>query len=377
MPRIASVATAQPEFHLPQSRAREFCRALFGASHAEIERLLDVFENARIDERRISAPIEWFATPRSFEERNARYIETALALSERAARAALDAAEMTPAEIDHILFVSSTGIATPSLDARLMNRIAFAPHTRRTPIWGLGCAGGAAGLARAAELAGGAGGGTGAGGGGAPAVLLIAVELCSLTFQAGDLSKSNLVATALFADGAAAVVIAPGERGNGGSGSGNGERAGAAARGARAPRIVASRSTLFPDTEDVMGWEVNDAGLRVLFSRDIPAIVRRHVRANAEEFLAEHGLTLGQVDHVVAHPGGVKVMAAYEEAFALDAGALRHAREVLRVSGNMSSPTVLFVLARLLEDAAVRSGDWGLLTALGPGFSSELLLLKW
>jgi len=374
MPHIASVAIAQPEFLLPQSRAREFCRALFGGSHSEIDRLLEVFENARIEERRISAPIEWFATPRRFEERNARYIETALALSERAARAALDAAAMTPADIDHLLFVSSTGIATPSLDARLMNRLAFAPHTRRTPIWGLGCAGGAAGLARAAELA------SAANGAAAPTVLLIAVELCSLTFQAGDLSKSNLVATALFADGAAAAVIAPGANGASGprgASAGGARIAALPPRAARGPRVVASRSTLFPDTEDVMGWEVNDAGLKVVFSRDIPAIVRRFVRANAEEFLAEHGLTLAEIDHVVAHPGGVKVMAAYEEAFGLDARALRHARDVLRVSGNMSSPTVLFVLARLLDDAAVEPGDIGLLTALGPGFSSELLLLKW
>ncbi|MFN0150571.1 MAG: type III polyketide synthase [bacterium] len=374
MPRIVSVAAAQPEFVLPQSSAREFCRALFGGSHAEIERLLDIFENAQIAERRIAAPIDWFMTPRPFAERNARYIDVALALSEQAARTALDAAAMTPADIDHIVFVSSTGVATPSLDARLMNRLAFGSHTRRTPIWGLGCAGGAAGLALAAELAGGASVADGARG---ATVLLIAVELCSLTFQAGDLSKSNLVATALFADGAAAAVIAPDahrDRARTANAHTAPERQ---PRVGHTPRIVASRSTLFPDTEDVMGWEVNDAGLKVLFSRDIPTIVRRFVRENAEEFLAEHGLCLAEIDHVVAHPGGVKVMAAYEEAFGLDARALRHAREVLRVAGNMSSPTVLFVLARLLDDPEVAPGDCGLLTALGPGFSSELLLLKW
>lgn len=369
MPRIASIAIAQPEHLFAQTRAREFCRALFSEAHADIERLLEVFENAAIDERRVAVPIEWFSRHHTFAEKNALYIEKALALSERAARDALAAAHLAAGDIDHLLFVSSTGVATPSLDGRLMNRLRFSPHMRRTPIWGLGCAGGAAGLARAAEWAEISAGSN---------VLLIAIELCSLTFQREDLSKSNLVATALFGDGAAAVVVRSEARENGGGGGGASGAAGSyAARGRPGPRIVASRSTLFPDTEDVMGWDVNDAGLKVLFSRDIPAIVRRFVRENADEFLAEHGLTLQSVRHLIAHPGGVKVMAAYEEAFGLEPNALRHAREVLRSAGNMSSPTVLFVLERFLADSSVRPGDWGLLTALGPGFSSELVLLRW
>jgi alkylresorcinol/alkylpyrone synthase len=231
-------------------------------------------------------------------------------------------------------------------------------------------------------------------------VLLIAIELCSLTFQREDLSKSNLVATALFGDGAAAVVVQSdasenGDRGDARSSDAHDKRGRDArsdtrdkrGRDARSdaqdtggrprPRIVASRSTLFPETEDVMGWDVNDAGLKVLFSRDIPTIVRRFVRENADEFLTEQGLTLQSIRHLIAHPGGVKVMAAYEEAFGLDPNALRHAREVLRSAGNMSSPTVLFVLDRFLADSSVRPGDLGLLTALGPGFSSELVLLQW
>jgi len=377
VPRIASIAIAQPAHLFAQARAREFCRALFSGAHTDIERLLEVFENAAIDERRVSVPIEWFSRQHTFAEKNALYIEKALALSERAARDALAAAHLAPGDIDHLLFVSSTGVATPSLDGRLMNRLRFSPHMRRTPIWGLGCAGGAAGLARAAEWAELSAGSN---------VLLIAIELCSLTFQREDLSKSNLVATALFGDGAAAVVVRSEARENGGGGHARSEAresdGGAAAgsdpaHGRPGPRIVASRSTLFPDTEDVMGWDVNDAGLKVLFSRDIPVIVRRFVRENADEFLAEHGLTLQSVRHLIAHPGGVKVMAAYEEAFGLEPSALRHAREVLRSAGNMSSPTVLFVLERFLADSSVRPGDWGLLTALGPGFSSELVLLRW
>lgn len=354
MSRVLSVATAQPAHTLAQSEAREFSRALFARAHADIERLLEVFGNTRIDERRIAAPIAWLARERPFEERNALYIDAALALAERAAREALDRAAVTPAEVDHLLFVSTTGIATPSLDARLMNRIAFSPHMARTPIWGLGCAGGAAGIARAAEWASLRPGAT---------VLLVSVELCSLTFQAGDLSKSNLIATSLFADGAAALVM-----------RGDGAHGGARRPG---PRVIAARSTLFPDTEEIMGWEVNVAGLKVIFSRDIPSIVRELVHENAAAFLAERGLALGDIAHIVAHPGGAKVMAAYEDAFGLAPAAMRHAREVLRTAGNMSSPTVLFVLDRFLDDPSVRHGDWGLLTALGPGFSSELVLLRW
>ncbi len=350
MAHILSLATARPPHVLTQERARDFCRAHFGRAFPDdIERLLEIFENARIETRRLAAPIDWIESAPSFPERNARYVEEAVRLSERVATEALERAAVAPRDIDHLILVSTTGIATPSLDARLMNRIGFSPHMRRTPVWGLGCAGGVAGLARASEWAERDGGAT---------VLLISVELCSLTFQPNDLSKSNLVATSLFGDGAAAAVL----------------RGGRASRG---PRVVASRSTLFPDTEDVMGWEVNAAGLRVLFSRDIPTIVRELVRENADEFLDEHGLAIGDVAHFVAHPGGAKVMSAYEEAFGLAPEALRHTRDVLRDSGNMSSPTVLFVLERFLADHAVRPGDWGLVTALGPGFSSELALLRW
>lgn len=368
MPRIVSVATAQPPHAIRQEEARAFCRALFARAHPDIDRLLEIFGNARIEERRLSAPIEWFEREHPFPERNARYVEEALALAEAVAGAAIDRARLSPRDVDHLIVISTTGIATPSLDARLMNRIAFSPHARRTPIWGLGCAGGAAGLARAAEWAEMDGGAT---------VLLVAVELCGLTFQRSDLSKSNLVATSLFADGAAAVVV----RGERLAGEGAGEARAAADPPAPArppgPRVVASRSTLFPDSEDVMGWEVTEQGLKVVFSRDIPTIVRDLVRPNAEAFLAEHGLALSDLAHVVAHPGGAKVMAAYEEALGLPPDAMRHAREVLRRAGNMSSPTVLFVLERFLDDPSVRPGDWGLLTALGPGFSSELVLLRW
>src|SRR5262245_9933155 len=255
MARIVSLATASPPHVVTQAEAREFSRRLFARAYPDVERLLEIFDNAQIEKRHVAAPVEWFEEERSFPERNARYVEEAVRLTEAVAREAIAGAGLAPGDIDHLLLVSTTGIAAPSLDARLMNRIPFSPHMRRTPIWGLGCAGGAAGVARAAEWAEHDGGAT---------VLLVSVEMCSLTFQGSDLSKSNLVATALFGDGAAAAVLR-GERKapDDGPGPRPSHARGSAGR-PPGPRVVASRSTLFPDTEDVMGWDVNDAGLRVL-----------------------------------------------------------------------------------------------------------------
>jgi alkylresorcinol/alkylpyrone synthase len=220
---------------------------------------------------------------------------------------------------------------------------------RRTPIWGLGCAGGAAGLSRAFEF-------TRA----FPdkRALVLALELCSLTFQKNDLSKSNLVASSLFADGAAAVLV---------SGAGT---------GAVGPAIVGTRSTLWYDSLDVMGWEINDQGMKVLFSRDIPSIVRTCVLPNVLEFLSGYGLSLPDLKHIIAHPGGAKVLDAYRETLQLSNGKLDIARSVLRRYGNMSSPTVFFVLDEYLRSGSIRPGDYGLVTALGPGFSSEMLLVR-
>jgi alkylresorcinol/alkylpyrone synthase len=257
--------------------------------------------------------------------------------------------------VDHVVFVSSTGESTPSLDARLANLLGFRQDVRRTPIWGLGCAGGAAGLSRARDFA---------LADPAARVLLVALELCSLTFQRGDLDRRNLVATSLFSDGAAAAVVMGADA----------EPAGDAP--SHSLELLASRSTLWPDTLDVMGWTVDQKGFHVVFSRDIPSIVRSWVRANLEEFLAANALELGDVAHVIAHPGGPKVLAAYATSLGLPMEAFRHAREVLRTCGNMSSPTCLFVLERTLEAGDFHPGELGVVSALGPGFSSEYLLIR-
>lgn len=358
-PHLASVATALPSHRVPQSECKAFAEMLFGpALAADERRLLAVFDSAGIEQRHVCMPLEWFGRPHDFGECNELYVEHALNLSLDAIRGALERAGIEAGDVDHIVFVSSTGIATPSLDARIANRLPLRGDTRRTPIWGLGCAGGASGLAHARDFA--------------LAdpdarVLLVAVELCSLTFQHGDLTRQNLVAASLFSDGAAAAVVC-------------GARA--AARGPAPPtaraaiELRAARSRLWPDTLDVMGWNVDHHGLHVVFSRDIPTIVREWVRPNLEEFLRDHGLTLGTLDHVVAHPGGPKVLAAYAAALGLDADAFRHAHAVLRECGNMSSPTCLFVLERFLASGEIEPGDSAVLAALGPGFSSELVLMR-
>ncbi len=355
-PRLTALATALPEHVVRQPDVRAAAARVFGSLlQRDGGRLLAVFDSTGIEERRFCVPLDWFAVERSFAEANACYVEHALALAERAVSGVLDHADLEPRDVDHLLFVSSTGIATPSLDARLANRLGFRRDFRRTPVWGLGCAGGAAGLARARDLA---------LADPRARVVLVAVELCSLTFQRRDLDRRNFVASSLFSDGAAAALVC------------GAEAAPTRANGWPALELLATRSTLWPETLDVMGWTVDGDGLHVVFSRDIPTIVRERVRENLEAFLADQGLDLDRLDHVVAHPGGPKVLAAYAEALDLPPERFRRAQEVLTRCGNMSSPTCLFVLERALEAGDLRPGDTAVVTALGPGFSSEMVLAR-
>lgn len=347
--RISSVATTVPGHRVGQHTAQQFCHALFHEAYPDIDRLLPVFRNALVENRYFSVPEQWFETDHSFAEKNIQYIETAMELGAAAISACLRNVNLMPQDIDHLFFVSTTGLATPSIDARLINSLRLRPNVRRTPIWGLGCAGGVAGLSRAYEY-------TVA----FPRerALVLALELCGLTFQRNDMSKSNLVATSLFGDGAAAALVSGADTGDEG------------------PRILASRSTLWYESLDVMGWDINDRGLKVLFSRDIPSIVRNLALPALLEFLTAQGLTLGHLGHVIAHPGGAKVIEAYEQALGLADGKMDRARAILRRYGNMSSPTVLFVLEDFVRSQAIRYGDYGLITALGPGFSAEMMLIQ-
>jgi alkylresorcinol/alkylpyrone synthase len=355
-PRLISVATALPPHRVDQDNAKAFVATLFaGALDRDEHRLLEVFDHSGVESRRVCMPLDWYGAPHRFKETNDLYLEHALDLAGEVTRKALGVAGLQPRDIDHLVLVTSTGVATPSLDARLANVVGFRSDFRRTPIWGLGCAGGAVGLSRARDFA---------LADPSSRVLLIALELCSLTFQHADLDRRNLVASSLFSDGAAAAIVAGST---------------ADLNGVTPPysiEVLASQSTLWPDTLDIMGWEVDESGLHVVFSRDIPSIVRNWVRPNLETFLANQGLELGSLAHMIAHPGGPKVLAAYGEALGLPPDSFRHAREVLRTAGNMSSPTCLFVLERAIEAGDFRPGDLAAVAALGPGFSSEIVLIR-
>lgn len=357
---ILSVGTALPEHVVMQHEAAEFALRHFAGKLARHSQLMSIFANTRIAKRHFVVPLTWFSAPdRSLKERNDLYLTGAEALSLAAAQQALDRAGVAPKEVDFVVFVSTTGLATPSMDARLITKMGMRATTKRVPVWGLGCAGGVAGLARAAEfvrafpdkLA-----------------LLVSVETCSITFQFHDFSKKNFVATSLFADGAAAAVVV-GE-----------QRAALRSSDGSVPptllAIVGTHSMLFPNSEHVMGWDIVDTGLSVIFAPEIPARIARDMHPVVNDFLNEHGLCTAALSHYVLHPGGARVIEAYCEAFNLEEVALQTSCDVLRECGNMSSPTVLFVLERTLRERRIASGQLVLMGALGPGFSAELALLK-
>lgn len=348
MPQLMDVVTAPPAYELSQVAAQAFARETFGAKRHDIERLLPIFANAAIRTRRICCPLDWYRRDHDFGERNQLYTEHATSLCVRAGRELLARHQLEPEQIDRVIYVNTTGLATPSIDARLINLLGLRAQVRRTPIWGLGCAGGAAGLAHAREhLV------------GHPRerVLLFVAEMCSLTLLRDDASTENVVATALFADGAAAALLSGDETGDEGY------------------PLLASRSTLYPDSLSVMGWHVVSRGLQVVFDRRIPQIVTKHAATELDAFLADHDLTRADVTEYLYHPGGVKVLDAYRAAYDLDPERFHWSREVLERYGNMSSVTVLYVLERYLRAHAPGRGGHAVVSSLGPGFSSEMLLL--
>lgn len=345
-PRLVALATAHPRFDLPQTEVARNGADLFATTHGGFERLAPIYRNAEIDNRHSCVPMDWYLAPHTFGERNDLFLDNAVTLLREAALKALDEAGLVAGDIDAIVTVCSTGVATPALDARLMQVLPFRTDVQRTPIFGLGCAGGVLGLARAAALA-----------RAEPSsrVLFLVVELCALTFRHADRSKSNLIATALFGDGAAAAVVS--------------------ARGEYAdrPRLGPWGEHTWPNSLDVMGWDVADDGLKVVFSRDIPTLVQSDLRAVVDDFLEGRGLTLADINGFVCHPGGAKVLDALEQAFELNPRSLTHARNVLRQHGNMSAATVMFVLKATL-DAGCRGRQ--LMTTLGPGFTAGLLVIE-
>jgi alkylresorcinol/alkylpyrone synthase len=343
-PRLIAVATAVPEHRLPQEEVARQAVQIFRESREAVLRMTPVYANSGVAERYSCVPAEWFEADHPWSQRNRLYVENAIALLEVATERCLRRAGRNLDEVGGIVLVSTTGIATPSLDALLIDRLAMRRDVRRLPIFGLGCAGGVIGLTRAAAMAKAEPG---------TAVLFVVCELCGLTFRRADQSKSNMVATALFGDGAAAALI---------DCTGNG------------PILTAGGEHTWPDSLDVMGWGVEDDGLRVIFSRDIPTLIRRELRPALDGFLARCGLTVSDIDTYLCHPGGAKVLDALEDVLGLAQGSLAHSRGVLRDFGNMSAATVLFVLERTLADGAI--GGRALLSALGPGFTVGFQLVE-
>lgn len=360
MPVISAVGTASPEYVLNQNEVKEFAHVMFGTTLPNIDRLVQAYDNAQIQRRHFCVPLEWFGRTHTFREKNDLYIENACMLSEKAIRQCLARAECPFEEVDYLLYVSTTGLSTPSIDALLIQDLPFRKDIKRLPIWGLGCAGGAASISRGMEIA-----------RAAPSarILIVVTELCGLTFMPNDLSKANLIASALFGDGAAAVLIEGDE---------------CTPHDTAIPHIIDSATRTLPDSLDVMGWDISEAGFGIQISRDIPTIVRTFMRESITALLGQHSLRKEQISHFITHPGGAKVLEAYQESLGLPRSAFQDTWDVLNNYGNMSAASVLFVLERfMVRISAERAGEgpadreYGLLGALGPGFSSEVVLLKW
>jgi alkylresorcinol/alkylpyrone synthase len=341
---LLSLATAVPPHVIEQSAAKATARRAFGGRPALFDRLSGVFDNAGIGKRHIVAPIEWYESAHGWHDRNALYLEAAETLFAQAASAAIARAGLTPDQIDGVVTVSTTGIATPSLEARAGPRIGLRGDVRRVPVFGLGCAGGVNGLSLAARLAASEPGSR---------WLLVTVETCSISIRLDSDDPAAIVATALFGDGAAAAVVTTGDH--------------------SLARISGSAEKLWPDTLRIMGWDVEDPGLAVVFDRAIPPFIEAELAAAVDDMLGQLGTERGAIDRFCCHPGGVKVIDAIETALELPQGELNLEREVLRDYGNMSAPTVLFVLDRLIERGLP---ERVMMTAFGPGFTCAGLLLE-
>lgn len=353
MAHIVSAASAFPAHYYRQEEITAAMQQLWAGRPSSVERLASFHQNMQIHGRYLALPLEEYLHPSGFRERNQAWIQTALELGEEAICTLLDQVEIEAGEIDQIAFTTITGIAAPSIDARLMNRIPFSPYLKRMPLFGLGCMGGAGGLARLADYL-----------LGHPqeAALLLSVELCSLTIQHNDLSAENMVSTGLFGDGAAAVLMVGTQH--------------PLAKQSR-PRVIANRSVFFPETEYIMGWEMCDTGFKVVLSSDVIEVVETALRPAIDIFLREHGLSSALIDLWLVHPGGPKIIQAIETGLGLKVGMLDMSRENLAAVGNLSSAAVLVMLEKAMKENPPAPGTYSLLMAMGPAFNAELILLEW
>ena len=341
---LHSISRALPPYRLDQADVRERAATIFGARYRHFDRLSAAFDTAGIQERYSVVPLDWFSQDHGWADRSTAFMAGATALFVDAARQALDEAGWTADQVDCVVTVCSTGIATPSLEAQAFGQMGFRTDIMRVPLFGLGCAGGVSGLSIARNLAAATSGSK---------VLLVVVETCSLSFRADRLQKADIIAAVLFGDGAAAACLSD-----------------EASEGAVPITLAAGSQEIFPDTLDIMGWDVDETGLGVVFDRSIPAFVTAEFAGATQNALTAAGLTHADVDRYVCHPGGAKVVEAIEGALDLGAETLDAERDVLRSYGNMSAPTVLFVLKSVIESGA--SGQM-LACALGPGFTASFI----
>ena len=350
MTRIAGVASAFPRQYYRQQEIANVLKRHWDDGLGNPKVLDRLLTRVGVDGRYLALPIEAYDDLTTWGKSNNAWIEVAEELAEQSICRALTRAGLCEADLGAIFFVSVTGVASPSIDARLMNRMNLRPDIKRNPIFGLGCVAGAAGLARAADYV-----------RAFPeqCAVLVSVELCSLTWQRKDLSVANLISSGLFGDGSAAVIVAGSER------------------SAAGPQVLGSRSSFYRGTEEVMGWNISEQGFKIVLSPEVPEMVRQHLARDVDGFLADYGLDRGDIDTWIMHTGGPKVLEATAQSLDLPDGALDVSWQTLRRVGNLSSASVLLVLEEFMNRRRPEAGSYSILAAMGPGFCSELVLLRW
>lgn len=355
MTMVRAIQMALPDHVRSQEDIARGLADAMGMDAHLTERLQRIHAATGVESRRLVLPLDRYARIENFTEANNIWIDEGLRLAEQAAKAALDDAGIAPEDVDVIMVVSVTGIAAPSLDARLVSRLGLRSDVARIPVFGWGCVGGASGIARMHDLLAGRN----------QVGLLLSVELCSLTVQRDDVSLSNLIASGLFGDGVAAVVMTADDRHD------------ASPVDPSLPRVVDSQARMYPDSEDVLGWDIGQFGFRIVLSTLLSDVIRDHLGEEVDVLLTRNGLNRDDVSTWIAHTGGPKIIDAVEDALGLPSDALRHTRESLAEVGNLSSASVIDVFGRTVHDGHARAGQYGVLMAMGPGFSSECVLLCW
>jgi alkylresorcinol/alkylpyrone synthase len=345
---IAGTSTAVPPYVLSRDLCKNGIGGVFSLDGPRLDAIREVIDNSAIDQRYCVFPPEYAIEPRPLAQINAEYQDKAVELGLQVTEQALAQANMAPADVDLLVTVSCTGVMIPSLDAHLATIMPFRPDVRRLPITELGCAAGAAGLARTWEYVSAFPDRT---------ALLVAVEIPTLTFQRKDMSQANLISAVLFGDGAAGVVVT--------------------GREAPGPRILASECFLFPNSLTAMGFDLRDTGFHIVLSKDVPELIRERVKDLAEGFLARQGLRREDISAFLLHPGGQKLLSFMQEELGLSRADTEISWDILRRYGNLSSASVLFILNEWLVQREMPSGSYGLLMAFGPGFTAEMLLIQW